>query len=323
MPILIGLQVDHERHLAAFNDLCERIDLAKNAGGGAISLLGPTRCGKTVLLDQLQEKIGREVFGPGQLLPGTSFIRGSIPPKPNDIDLYRAILIGLKLRCHNRERMADLRQRVFDAIKDRGIQLIALDECSHCAEPGANLSPRSATDHFKVLVETTGIALVLSGLPKFQRLISENEQFRERSLATVEIHPYQWSVGPDREAFLGAAFALFDVLEEEGYGFDIDQADLVRRLYGASGGRIGRVVELLSHTVELIKQPRALALSDFSRMAKAAFQRRNGLPDMFATDEPTDADLERSFVGVMQEAGLDIPVINLDTYGAMHDPARR
>ncbi|MCW3784704.1 ATP-binding protein [Defluviimonas salinarum] len=312
-----GLQIEHARFHTATTELRERIELARAAGGGIIPLLGPTRCGKTDLITHLCGTLGVQVRGPNSMIQTCSFASGIVPPKPNDQDLYRAMLAALGYGYHKHEKIVGLRERLITKISDEGREVLFLDECSHCAEPGANLSARAATDHFKSLVDASGIVLVLAGLPKLQKLLDGNEQLRDRAMRTVELNPYQWSVDSDREGFLGAIFPLMEAFCDAGHSLEIDEVDLARRLYGASGGRVGRAVEFLNHGLTMYGDKREIGLEDFARIAKATLQIQANLPDMFAETPPTDGELERSYVTVMQEAGLPVRPVRIETYGAL------
>lgn len=318
-----GLLVEHARFQNAAADLTQSIRLARASGGGIVPLLGPTRCGKTDLVENVCEVLGEDIRGPSYLLPTSTFARASIPPKPNDQDIYRAMLAALGFRHSKTEKVDGLRDRVFTTIADQGRQVVVLDECSHCAESGANFSARAATDHFKTIVDTTGVVLVLAGLPKFQKLIDGNEQFRDRAMRTVELHPYQWSDADDREGFLGAIFPLIEAVCKSGHELLLDEGDFARRLYGASGGRVGRVVEYLSHVLVMYENQHELNLEDFAGVGRRTLQRQINLPDMFEAEPPTDYDLERSYVGVMQDAGLPVRAASIHTFGAQNISAAK
>lgn len=83
-------------------------------------------------------------------------------------------------------------------------------------ERGSNLSARAAADHFKTVVDETGVSLVLAGLPRFQQIIDHNEQLRDRAAGTVYFAPYDWQKDEERDAFAGAVEAVLLSLEKSG-----------------------------------------------------------------------------------------------------------
>lgn len=195
----------------------------------------PTRCGKSQILQSLSKGEGRTVAGPGSLIPGADFRVAAIPPRPNERDIYKAPLRACDYDCSDREKTEAVRRRVFRVIRDHGIRIIALDEANHLAESGANLPHRSAGDHFKSIVDETGVGLILAGLPKFQTIVDGNEQFRDRCHATIRYLPYDWHLEADRGEFYGAVSTILDRFRDSGVAVEIDEIDCTRRL-----GRTGR-----------------------------------------------------------------------------------
>jgi hypothetical protein len=299
--------------------MMEAVELARGSGGSIIPMLGPTRVGKTELLTDLAERLRSESRGPGNLLPTPDFVVGTIRPKPNDLELYRTMLAAVGLNAARNEKTSSVRDRLIQAIRRYGTKIIALDECSHCAERGANLSSRAATDHFKTVVDETGVSIILVGLPKFQSLIDENEQFRERALSTIRFLPYRWSIGEDREDFVAACFAVFAQIGDNGVSIEFDELPMVRRLYGVSGGRIGLVVRLMRGATQRAQQNR-LSQDDIQSAAHLLMQHA-ARPDLyFADEEPTDTQLARAFAAVMKDADLPIEALTQAEAGALLDP---
>jgi hypothetical protein len=272
--------------------------------GGVVPLLGPTRCGKSVLLSKLREHVAEAPVRPRVLMADTNFAIGAIPPKPNDGDIYRAILQAIGYSCPNKETTKLLGNRVKAAIRDNGIRVIALDECNHCAERGANFSERGAADQFKWIVDQTGVTLLLVGLPKFQQIIDGNEQLRERSLKTLYFMPYDWHEEADRVEFFSAFIAILRIFEAEGVMIGLDDDDCLRRIYGASGGRVGMMLRIMDAAAVFLAEEPTLGLSHISlavgRMSQAALASEQ----FFRHDPPDDAQLIRSYVKILAEAGI-------------------
>lgn len=312
------VRVDHGRYEDVMARMTEAVGLAARSGGTIIPMLGPTRVGKTELLKDLASRLGSKSCGPGYMLPTDDFVVGTIPPKPNDLELYRTMLTAVGLSAGRNEKTSSVRDRLMKAVLQCGTKIIALDECSHCAERGANLSSRSATDHFKTVVDETGVTIILVGLPKFQLLIDENEQFRERSLSTIAFLPYRWSIKQDREDFVAACFAVYGQLRSSGISIDFDELEVVRRLYGVSGGRVGIVLRLLRAAGQRAKS-RGLALSDLRSAADLLLQYPARSDLYFSDEDPTDTQLALAFASVMKDANLPIEALTQAEAGALLD----
>ena len=312
----LRVTVRHRIHDGVFDEMARLLHIAGNGEGAIVPLLGPTRCGKTLVLHELHDRLSQKIQGPGSMLQTSDFGMGVIPPKPNDRDLYRAMLQAIGYDCGPKERTSLVRERLVSAIRSNGTRVIALDECSHCAERGANLSARAATDHFKTIVDETGICLVLVGLPKFQALIDENEQFRDRALRTVLFPPYAWSRERDREDFLGAFLAALSLIVESGISVDFDDIDVARRMYGVTGGRVGLVLKIFDATVAELKQD-MIDMADIARAVDSAMQKEAGAIRFFRDEPPSDRDLTRAYVRVMEEAQLPVHPQSLDELDAV------
>lgn len=303
---LLDVRVQHRIYDETLEAMIAQAKLSRSMGGAIVPLLGPTRCGKTELLSELRDTLDAKSTGPGSLIASSSFGLGVVPPKPNDRDLYRAMLQAIGYDCGPKERTGLVRERLISAIQQDGIDFIALDEASHCAEPGANLSPRAAADHFKAIVDATGVTLILSGLPKFQKIIDGNEQFRERALRTTLFPPYTWSSNLDRQDFTSAVLSLFAHIEAElAIAIEFDDLEMARRLYGATGGRVGLSARILAAALSL-RAGAPFSIAAVKRGAEASLQDSLS-PELFFREEPpSDLQLSRAYLSVMKDADLRV-----------------
>lgn len=303
----------------AFNEAYETVETILRTkdprSGCIIPILGPTRVGKSGIVKRLIEKAGQA----NTLFPQKNVVRASLPPQTNGKDIYESILRALHKGRVSNAKTDVCRDRLYRAIETLKIEVIILDEVNHLIERGANLTSRVAADHLKTLVDETGVNLVLSGLPRFQRILDENEQLRDRASATVLFQPYDWQDAANREAFCVAVDAALGSLEAAGFAVDLEFEDIVRRLYGASGGRVPMVLRILKLLVLIDETPRSLGLADFLRAARALQQ--SGVPAaaFFGDTEPDEVELMRSFAAVMSEAGLQFNVESLAALGVVWD----
>lgn len=320
---LKGLRISHSRYDIALNQMLEAIELA-GSNGVCIPFLGPSRVGKSDLMLAIESKVAKIRSGPGYMIPSPDFLSGEISPKPNDSEIYASIIRTMG-RVGANPKLALLKDRMFDLLEQRDVRIVALDECSHCAEPGANLTRRAAADHFKTVVDRSGVILILMGLPKFQRLIDENEQFAARSMATIELQPYRWTNPDDRNEFTTVIYSIFEYLEERGFSLEFDWLDMTRRLFAASGGRVGMVIELLEVAVRKSAQTKALVLSDMGKAAHIRLQGLSRIAPIFDPEPPQDDVLLRAYAKVMRDAGLQLPDPNssleLDAFRQADDRA--
>ncbi|MAQ81966.1 MAG: hypothetical protein CMH12_01895 [Maritimibacter sp.] len=276
-------------------------------GGCLVPLLGPTRVGKKSVARHLLSNAGPAT----SLFPMDDVVYCSLPPQSSGKSIYGAILAGMGQRILSNENTKSVRERLFRAINQLGIQVVVIDEVNHLIERGANLAPREAADHLKTIVDETGISVIAVGLPRFQRIIDENEQLRDRACATTILKPYDWQVDAERDAFAYTVDVALHKLEQSGFPVAIEFEDIVRRLYGASAGRIPVMMRVLKLCALATREPRDLELADFALAARAMQQ--SGIPtsSFFIDEEPDEVDILRSFACTMAEAGLEFSVDSL------------
>lgn len=300
----LKITIMHRKLQEAQEAVVDSLTRFRSDAGAIVPLLGPTRCGKSLLLSKLREGVAEAPVAPRVLTAESNFAVGVIPPKPNDRDIYRSMLEAIGYSCKDKENTDLVRRRLVNAIADNGIRVIALDECSHCAERGANLSARGAADHFKSVVDATGITLLLVGLPKFQQLIDGNEQFRDRCFRTFYFMPYDWHEEADRVEFFSAFLAILRVFESEGVQIGFDEEDCLRRIYGASAGRVGMMLRIMDAAAVHLAEGPELALSHISRAVTGTSQTALASEQFFQSDPPDDTQLIRSYVKILAEAGI-------------------
>ncbi|WP_370163075.1 hypothetical protein, partial [Limimaricola soesokkakensis] len=72
-----------------------------------------------------------------------------------------------------------------------------------------------------------------------------------------------------------------------------------------------------ANTLNMMRNRRKVTLSDFAKAGRATIQVQHNLPDMFEPAAPSDVELERAYVRVMQEAGLPVATVGLETFAAV------
>ena len=296
---LLSQYVRHNAFEEAYDAISGLLNTKDPRNGCIIPFLGPTRLGKTEVIRRLIKNAEHA----NSLVPMKNFVQASLPAQVSSREIYATMLSSMNLKSRPGDNTASIRNRLFRAIEQFGIRVIAIDECNHVVERGSNLSARAAADHFKTVVDETGVNLVLLGLPRFQKIIDNNEQLRDRASATILFKPYDWQTDGDRDAFSGTVDAVITGLEASGINTDLEFVDLVRRLYGASGGRIPMMMRMMKLCILQASSPTCLSIKDFRRAAKSMQQ--SGIPTslFFQNKEPDEIELMRSFAAVMAEAG--------------------
>ncbi|MDD9746934.1 hypothetical protein, partial [Marinovum sp. PR37] len=80
-----------------------------------------------------------------------------------------------------------------------------------------------------------------------------------------------------------------------------------RRLFAASGGRVGMVIEVLEIAIRKAIRTKVMALPDIGRAAHIRLQGLSRYAPIFDAEPPQDDVLLRSYAKVMRDAGLQLP----------------
>jgi hypothetical protein len=96
---------------------------------------------------------------------------------------------------------------------------------------------------------------------------------------------------------------VLDRFRDAGIAVEIDDFDATRRLYGATGGRVGMMLWLMGGTAALLEEGAPLRLEDIGAAAARMLQKR-GSADFLVGDQPEDRDLFRAYLDILKEADL-------------------
>lgn len=310
LPLLSQI-VRHDAFERASAEIDLRLATRLPGSGSIIPVFGPTRVGKSEIMRRLEKRAAPA----NSLIPMKNVIRAKMPAETSSRGIYAAILKELGREPGKSEDTNSVKSRVFRGLEALNIDVVVLHEVNHIAELGSKLPSRAAADHLKALVDETGVTLILDGLPRFQRIIDQNEQLRDRASGTILFKPYDWQASDDREAFATAADAAIVSLEGSGFQVGLEFEDFVRRIYAASGGRVPMMMRLLKTCALGIGKPREMGLSDLHRAAASMQQSCIPTASFFETRDPDEVDLMRSFAAIMSEAGLEFGVETLAGLG--------
>jgi hypothetical protein len=295
----------HGRLLQAYERAQGVVEAAMMGETQILPILGPTRTGKTELVEALladyptQERDGR-ICKP--------VIRVSTPMDPSLRSMSLSLIRGLEGRVLSKVSTADLHDQALRQLKVAGVKVILFDEIPHLAEHGRRQDARRAADMLKVLDASLHISMILMGLPSAERLRGQNEQFRDRCLATELIYPYAWVSAADRQGFEAGVELIFEAYREAGWTIALEGPDLLKRLYAACIGRFGRLIDLFSHA----ETNNTEQLIDLKRL-DASY--RHCIVNPFIAANPfhpstnlSDQELNAAFAKVLKEAHLPMPI---------------
>jgi hypothetical protein len=164
--------------------------------------------------------------------------------------LARQILAGLGDPFPDKGRVIDQTARIEVLVQNSKTEMLILDEAQHVYDRGQNKTQYATADWLKSLLNSIKIPVVLLGIPRLENLLQVNVQLRRRFSA-----PMVLSLGdPDDSEFFNTNYdvinALVPVLPLPLSRHGMTAAELTKRIYYATDGRVGYLKELLAQALE-------------------------------------------------------------------------
>lgn len=270
-------------------------------------LIGPSRAGKSMVLDALEQAYPPIRVNGVRRVPVLKVkLPPSITPKLFPAELLKALKVPIPTRV---KTSGELLGRVREQFHLAGTRVLLLDEASHFVEPGSRVPPRAAGDMLKALSDEANLSIIATGIPHLQRLFQSNEQLRLRASVRRVFSPYDFSVPEHRKDFAQCVKTYAELFERHGWRINVDFASLVKQCYFHCGGLIG-VLSAFMRELSIRKRdelPRPLTLDD----CKAAAERTEGtghpLHKPFSSELVSAVELNQAYGYVLETYELPLP----------------
>ncbi|MDZ7660925.1 TniB family NTP-binding protein [Thiohalophilus sp.] len=247
-----------------------------------VAILGRSGTGKTHLLNYFHSKYPSSRGNDGTKMP---IVYIKTPSSPTVKGLVEALLHAIGDPLFNKGTLTEKSTRLVNLLKRADAKVVILDEFQHFVDKGGRKVQYAVADELKVIVENSGVGLIVSGLPYCQSVIMSNEQFTRRFSSPVTLPQFDWSVSDDRANFKGILKAMQSSLESISMP-DLTSDEMAFRFYCASGGLIGRVANIF---IQLVKDmankhgTKDATLDDLNAAAKeACFDMPLGIDNPFS-----------------------------------------
>lgn len=283
----------------------ERIDDALEGFSPRIEgLIGPSRAGKSMVLDALEQAYPPTRVDGVRRVPVLKLkLPPSITPKLFPAELLRALKVPIPNRV---KTSGELLGRVTEQFKLAGTRVLLLDEASHFVEPGSRVPPRAAGDMVKALSEDANLSIIATGIPHLERLFQANEQLRLRASVRRVFMPYDFGDADHRKDFAQCVKTYADLFEKHGWPIAVEFPTLVKQCYFHCGGLVG-VLSAFMRELSIRKrteQPRALTLEDCRAAAERAEGTGHNLHQPFTSEEVSLAELNQAYGYVLESYSM-------------------
>lgn len=304
-------ELPHAAFVAHLDALTSRIDDALDGYAARLdALVGPTRVGKTMLINALRRSY------PETKRDGARQVPVLVVPIPSNISpvllpssVLKALGVPVPVRSVSSGMMFE---RMCDQLRLAQTRVLLFEEASHLVEPGAKLPHRAAGDWFKSLMDELNMTVVLFGVPRLHKLFASNEQLRARASATREFRPYDWRDAAQMRAFATCVKTYADLFESSGWPIQLSMEMLTKHCYLLSGGLIGILSRYMQElSCQLVGEAhRPLTFSDCHAAATAI--ECFGHPDFpaFTREEVSPMELSQAHSHTLEINDMSLPRIS-------------
>jgi hypothetical protein len=211
-----------------------------------MSLEGVTGAGKSTLVQDYARAFPRFLTNEGVQVP----IFYMETPSPVTVKgMAAAMLEQLGDPAAHRGTLWSMNSRLIRLMIACEVEIAILDDFHHLIDCETNQVLAKVSDWLKVLIKETGLPFLVVGIEDtVERILDVNPQLSRLFAARETLEPFQWDMSD--EACV-CEFAQFVKYAEEAIGIalsdDLPRVELLYRLYYATGGVVGNLMNLLRY----------------------------------------------------------------------------
>jgi len=241
-----------------FNKLHDAIRLCQNLSQVAgepqcMVLEGAAGVGKSTLVKSYAEALPRYETSSGSRV---SIFYLETPSPVTVKGMAAKLLDTLGDPAAHHGTLWSMNARLIHFIRACEVRLVILDDFHHLIDKETNRVLHNVSDWLKVLIKETNVPFLVVGVvDTVRRILDANAQLSRLFAIRETLHPFHWdSQRPETIK----EFAGFVAFAESKIGMpltaEIERQDLLYRLYDATGGVVGNVMNLLRYSVAVAQQ---------------------------------------------------------------------
>ena len=278
IQVMDGLLVPHRAFQTALDRITDCVSYYMQGGGEPMciavigeSRTGKSRAGKFVLAQHPPYRTDE-----GMVVP---MFRAVVQSKPTVKGLAEDLLRGLGSPDWTRGTENAKTGRLMTLFKECGVRALLLDEFQHFYDKTGHKVQHHVADWLKTVVDESGVALIVSGLPSLKAVIDQNSQLAGRFSQPVVMPRFDWLNSEHREEWKAILGAFYDALVDIGFDLPVlDRDEMALRMYLATGGLMGYLTKTLRQAVlqAQAKNLQVITLEDLESANRAALWNSEG-----------------------------------------------
>jgi type II secretory pathway predicted ATPase ExeA len=242
-------RTQHHRFKHAVNEIRKTHEMSGVEGRGML-LMGVAGLGKSSILASYYKHhlAGRkDLESPERSKEPIIFV--SVPAEPTLKTLIQEILLASSYEGSIKGTVGELKQKLDELIRARGVELLIFDEFQHFLREQAKSNTRGVVNHIKLMMDKHKLAVIMAGVPAGYRSIARYEEPHQRfAQRETRLEPFQIDSEEDLKAFGSYLNACTGFLKrQEVKVVPLASKEMIVRVYVATKGiprLIARLIEM-------------------------------------------------------------------------------
>ncbi len=246
-------------HYGLFDAAIARLEDAfdnwgRTADPDCIPIVGPSRSGKSRLLEYFQE---RHPSVDHKTYLEKPFLLCDAPSRPTVKSMTERLLFSLGDPLWASGTTTVKTKRILTLLKKAKTRMLALDNFHHFVDTERERIQYDVADWLKEIFDDddTHVSIVVAGLKRMNTVLLQNEQLRGRFSAAIHLGPFRWPDNKECKAYRGILRAVQNDLSSTfTISTNFSDTDIAKRIAFASYGLMGYTMRLIRRAARIAGQ---------------------------------------------------------------------
>lgn len=256
----------HDRFIEALNYI-QRTHAMSGVEGVGMLLMGIPGVGKSSILKSYVEN-HREGRNDLESLERSKepIILVSVPAEPTLKTLIQEILLASGFEGSIKGTVGELKQKLNELIRQRGVELLIFDEFQHFLRDQAKSNTRGVVNHIKLMMDKHKLAVVMAGTPAGYRSIAQHDELYQRfAQRQTRLTPFQIDSKENLHAFGSYLRAVTKFLQLQDVEIiPLANKAMMLRVYVATKGIPRLIAGLIKAALESLEQGEKITQQDLA-----------------------------------------------------------